>query len=124
MKASRIDDIGFICLWIEYINGSRQGEKVMSLLESTERLVTPATCLTEIKRKCIREKKPWKTDIQFIQAHSRVEPVTKEIALKAGEIKELRFADVRVYAAALKLDATVVTGNPHFKDLAGVEFLE
>ncbi len=86
-------------------------------------MATPATCLAELKRKRIKTKRPWKTEIAFIQIHSQIAEVNKEVALLAGEIQELHFADALVYATALALNGTVITGDPHFKDLPHVQYI-
>ena len=110
--------------WFEYFDGTKAGARVNDLLNSAETIATPATCLTEVKRKLIREGDDWEKEVAFIQEHSRVLPLTVEIALRAGDLKSLHFADSLVYATAQEHGAVLVTGDPHFKGHKGVEFFK
>ena len=109
--------------WFEYFAGSARGKKADDILRSKETLATPASCVAEIKRKRIREKMDWRSEISFIKTQSAVLPLTEQIALRAGEISELHFADALVYATALEHNATLVTGDAHFKNLPNVEMI-
>lgn len=109
--------------WFEYFSGSAAGKKVQKILESSERVCTPVICLTEIKRKRNREGKSWQKELAFIEARGRLLPVTKEIALSAGDILEVHFADALIYATVLEHKAVLVTGDRHFKGLPYVDYL-
>ncbi|MBI2445860.1 type II toxin-antitoxin system VapC family toxin [Candidatus Micrarchaeota archaeon] len=110
--------------WIEYFNGSAAGQHVQQWLLSKKPVATPATCLTEIKRKRIREGRPWQKEMKAISLLSQVIPLTEAIALRAGDVSEVHFADALVYATALHLGGTLLTGDGHFKGLPHVEFLQ
>lgn len=110
--------------WFEYFAGSSAGMRVSQLLSSRRELATPASCLSELKRKRIRQGRSWQSEIEFIRSKSRVVPLSEVIALRAGDVLELHFADALVYATALELGGTLLTGDPHFKGLPQVEFLE
>lgn len=109
--------------WIEYFAGTHIGKQVAEILEREELVATPATCITEIKRRFKRAKQPWQQHLKFIEAKSRIIPLTKEMAEKAGDVDALHFADALIYATALELGATVVTGDPHFKGLPHVQYI-
>lgn len=110
--------------WFEYFAGTRKGGVVDEILRSDEDIATPASCLAEIKRKRKREGGRFEQQLRFIRAHSQVLPLTAEIALRAGDIDELHFADALIYATALEHSATVVTGDVHFKGLPRVLLLK
>lgn len=110
--------------WFEYLDGSKAGARVNDILVGSDTVATPATCVAEIKRKLIREGREWEKEIGFIQENSRVLPLTVEIALRAGDIKSLHFADSLVYATAQEHNAVLVTGDPHFRGHKGVELIK
>jgi len=109
--------------WFEYFAGSARGKSVDDALRSEETIATPASCLAEIKRKRRREGKPWQGEITFMKSWSVIVPLTEEIALRAGGISELHFADALVYATALENNAVLITGDSHFKNLPKVEMI-
>lgn len=110
--------------WFEYFAGSLAGSRVGRLLQTRGLIYTSSSCLAEFKRKQIREGQSWKDEVAFIVSKSQVVPLSESIALRAGEHLEVHFADALVYATALELGATLVTGDPHFRGLPSVEFLE
>ena len=65
--------------------------------------------------------------VQTIRSRSRIVPVDLPVARTAGrvrrEMKEVGIADAIIYATALKNNAKVVTGEPHFRKLPEVIFL-
>lgn len=109
--------------WFEYFAGSKRGAFVEACLKSGEPIGTPASCIAEIKRKRFREGKQFAQELAFIKANSSVLPLTEEIALRAGEIKELHFADALVYATAVEHAAIVITGDPHFRAMSNVQLI-
>lgn len=114
-------------VWIEYFRG--ENETARSIIdENDEKLLTSAITLTEVIRKyngyaakSIEEK------IRFIDTVSTIVPVTKEIAQDAGCIRNSEFAggtaDAIILATARKFEATVVTGDQHFKDLNDTKYI-
>ena len=109
--------------WFEYFAGSKAGERVRAILESGETTGTPASGIAEIKRKRKREGKSYDRELHFISSRSEIIPLTLKIALRAGDIDTLHFADALAYATALEHGATLVTGDPHFKGLPNIELL-
>jgi len=112
--------------WFEYFFGTGRGEKVWEFVESEEMLVTPAIALFEIKNKLVREGRDYKKQVQFVMERSLVEPLTAEIALKAVDVKKekrLKTSDAFIYATALAKKCRLLTGDQHFKNVEGVEFI-
>lgn len=112
--------------WIEYFSGSKKGERVKAIVDSSEAITTPSFCLLEIKTKYDREKKPCGKEIDFVCFRSKIADLTKEIALRAAEEKTARglhAADAIVYATAVLAKSKLFTGDPHLRGLEHVEFL-
>lgn len=113
--------------WIEYFRGTN--ETARSIIEdSEEKLLTSTITLTEIIRKY--NKYPPKSideKIQYIDEISNVIPVTKDIALAAGHLRNSTFqggtADAIILATARKFQAIVVTGDQHFRDLEDARYI-
>jgi predicted nucleic acid-binding protein len=113
--------------WIEYFSGSKLGRQVKPYVDSTGTIFTPAIGLMEIKTKYQRERKKWKSRIDFITERSLVIDIDTEIALLAADIKlkyKLHSIDALIYASALKHKSTLVTKEHHFQDLKDVIILE
>ena len=111
--------------WIEYFKGTKPGSLVRSYIEG-DRAATSALTFAELREKYLREK--WKSfpeDSQFIAARTTVVPLSRSIALLAGELNHLRkravrdwgMADSVIPATARSESAKVVTGDAHFKGL-------
>jgi predicted nucleic acid-binding protein len=65
--------------------------------------------------------------VSAIRSRSRLVPLDLDIARTAGSVrrsmKEGGIADAIIYATALRNNAKVVTGDPHFRRLAEVIFV-
>ncbi len=109
--------------WFEYFFGTPKGKRIEALLERSEELGTPATVLTEIMRKLRREKKKYEHHISFIVTKSKILPVSKEVAIRAGLIDKLHFSDALILATAQQEGATLITGDLDFKGQKDVEML-
>lgn len=108
--------------WFEYLFGREKGKRIDELIR-TEEIGTAAVSLTEIIRKLKREGKSYFKEIEFITLTSKILPVTKEVAMRAGEIRELHFSDALILATSLENNSTLVTGDEDFRNISGVEML-
>jgi len=90
---------------------------------------TAASSLAEVVRVLVRrklDKKDVLRAVQFVRDKSIVLPLESENAVAAGFLAEefgLHFSDALIYSFAGK-NRRLVTGDPHFKKLANVEFIE
>ena len=120
--------------WIEYFTGSELGEKVKSLIESSEEKLTPTICLAEVYAKTLKvesqeiaeKQKAFikeKSALVFLDEAIAVESARQNVLLKK-EIDGWGLADSIVYATAIIKKAEVVTGDEHFKKLKNVLFLK
>jgi predicted nucleic acid-binding protein len=89
--------------------------------------------LAELSDKYFREGcKSWDQDLRFILAKSDLAELTKDIAINSGRTKNLirktspdfGLADAIIYETAKQFNASMVTGDRHFKNLENVIFLE
>ena len=120
--------------WIEYFTGSELGEKVKSLIESSEEKLTPTICLAEVYAKTLKvenqelaeKQKAFikeKSALVFLDEPIAVESARQNVRLKK-EIDGWGLADSIVYATATIKKAEVVTGDDHFKKLKNVLFIK
>ena len=111
--------------WIEYFNGTSAGEKVQGLLENLL-VMTPAIVVAELAEKHRRLNREFGPKYDFVKARSSIVPVEEELARTAGEINFERkrrvkgwgMADSIVLATGRRSGSKIVTGDPHFRDLA------
>ncbi|MBS3141979.1 PIN domain-containing protein [Candidatus Woesearchaeota archaeon] len=125
-----------ICLmdshaWIEYLDGSAKGKTVQQLLLRKEKLVTMECCLAELKGFCLRHEIDVDSFLGIVRVNSVVLPVLEEHWLAAAEIKvrmrkkqpSFGLIDALLIAKQNQLNCKIVTGDPHFKGLKNVVFL-
>ena len=113
--------------WIEFLIGSKAGEKVKSVLEKeTNEVYTCAVTIAEVVGKIDREGKEFETAYNILLSNSQVVNTDEEISKEAGLLhcemrktkRDFGLADAYVLAVARAANAKILTGDPHFK---GVE---
>ena len=117
--------------WVEYLDGSFKGERVEALLEEATDTYTPTPVVAEVTSKTIRSGKDPAVAFQVLRSWSILLPLDVETARAAGglhatyrkRVPDFAMTDAVVLAVARKLEARVVTGDPHFRGMRGVEFL-
>jgi len=111
--------------WFEYFAATKRGERARQILETSDEVCTASLSLLELKAKYLREGKPFEDRLEFICKRSRVVDLSKEIALAAAEHKQkgLHTSDAIIYATSQAVRSTLLTGDKHFRGLAGVEML-
>ena len=110
--------------WVEYFVGSQKGEKVRSFIESGNSF-TPTVVVAELSAKYSSEGKDFSNKLNFIKFNSRIEVLDEGAAELAGRLrteqrkkkKDFGIIDSIIYATALTLKASLVTGDPHFDDI-------
>ena len=110
--------------WIEYFLGSERGKKVKEILESNENeIFSSIITLAEVVSVTKRENRDAEEKYRDILNLSKVYFISTELAKEAGifhaeikkKIKDFGLADTFVLLTARKLNAKIVTGDPHFK---------
>ena len=111
--------------WVEYFRGSEAGKKVKEFIEGGK-AATPTITVAELREKYTREDWPYfDEDLLFITTSTAIVNLTKDIAVKAGEVNAVMKAKVKGWgmadsitlATAQVAKAKVVTGDKHFKGL-------
>jgi len=129
---ARFDRVLDSFAWVEYFRGSPAGRSVAEELEA-DLVGTPLIVVAELRDKYLRERLPdWRKDLAFVKARSELLPEDEAIAVRAGETKnrmraegrkDFGLVDAIIYETARAQGATLVTGDPHFRDVEGVRFL-
>jgi predicted nucleic acid-binding protein len=118
--------------WIEYFRGSKAGEKAKEFIEGGK-AATTTIAIAELREKYAREGWPYfDEDLLFITSSTAIVNLTKNIAVKAGEmnaamkvkVKGWGMADSITLATAQIAKAKVVTGDKHFKGLKQAILIE
>ena len=111
--------------WVDYFRGSKAGEKAREYIEGG-RALTPTIVLAELSDKYAREMQDIGEDLFFIKFKSEILALDEGTAQEAGrlnvsmkkEVDGWGMADSIILATARKNNATVVTGDEHFRKLA------
>lgn len=119
--------------WVEIFIGSKKGDKAREKLTETDETYTPDVVMAEIARKYLREAVEEQTVLErlkTIEETSDIAPVDKNVAFESAKcykellekaktegIKAPSLFDAIVLATARLLNAKVVTGDEHFKNL-------
>lgn len=112
--------------WIEYFRGSEYGAKVNDVLEdSTTEVYTCAITVAEVISKTARDGRDADAAYDMLLSNSQVIKIDEEFSKDAGlshfkmrqTRKDFGIADAFVLAAANRLEAKIITGDPHFKGL-------
>lgn len=117
--------------WIEFFTGSQKGQRVQEILHNT----TPKTSVlsvAEVGNWCMKNNKHPEFYLSAIRKASEIMLVDVEDAQRAGiTLKKIRtlapgmgMVDAVIYAQAVHADVRLVSGDPHFRNLPNVEFIE
>jgi predicted nucleic acid-binding protein len=112
--------------WIEYFEGSTKGDKVKEIIiDPRNEIFTHCVSAAEIISKAKRTGKDIDSVWTAMSVNSNIiEPTiedTKKVgvthALTKSKYRNFSLADAFVLATARKMNATVVTGDPDFKNI-------
>ena len=110
--------------WIEYFKGSEIGKKVNRILESKENeIFTSIITIAELASILKRKNEDVELCCKIVKDSSELFFINAEIAKEAGilhaetrkKIKDFGMVDSIILLTAHKLNAKIVTGDPHFK---------
>ncbi|NJD52229.1 MAG: type II toxin-antitoxin system VapC family toxin [Candidatus Methanoperedens sp.] len=120
--------------WIEYFKGTLAGEKVKELLEnSQDKIIVSTVNIAEVYNSFLRDysypdnNRYAKASRNAIKQRSYICEVDEKIAVDSAKImheKKWGLGDSIIYATAKREEAKVMTGDPHFRGLSDVIFLE
>lgn len=110
--------------WIEYFVGSGRGNEVKKILESNKNdIFTSIITIAEVVSVTKRENRDAEEKYNDIINLSKIYFISLEFAKEAGilhaelrkKIKDFGLADAFILLTARKLNAKILTGDPHFK---------
>ena len=117
--------------WIEYLEGSKLGEKVREIMVGKDDLFSLSLTISEVISKVKR--KNGNTDLAYkaITSNSKILNISPEIAKQAGlfhaemrkKIENFGLVDSLLLALARELKAKILTGNHHFKNFKEAIFI-
>jgi predicted nucleic acid-binding protein len=109
--------------WVEYLIGSKAGEKVRAVLEEeTTEVYTGAVTVAEVVSKTAREGRDFEAAYDIVLSNSQVVNIDEEVSREAGVLhsemrrtkKDFGLADAYVLAIARRIKSKVLTGGLHF----------
>ncbi|HDN68218.1 MAG TPA: type II toxin-antitoxin system VapC family toxin [Methanomicrobia archaeon] len=115
--------------WVELLIGSERGRRVKGYFDNASyELITLTTTISELKEYALKNEKDFDEISPLIRGRSEIREIDEEIGIKAGEVNYERkkvvkgwgMMDSYVLAASLVLDAVILTGDRHFRDVEGV----
>ena len=118
--------------WIEYLIGSKSGEKVKAALEGNDsEIFTCAVTVAEVVSKTVREGGDFEAAYDILLSNSQVVDVDEELSKEAGllhsEMRRARrdfgLADAYVLAVAKRMKSKILTGDAHFEGVKGAVLL-
>lgn len=110
--------------WIEYLIGSKAGEKVKSVLEEeNNEIYTCAVTVAEVISKTTREGRNFETAYDILISNSQIINIDEENSKEAGMLhsemrktkRDFGLADAYVLAIARRINSKVLTGDVHFR---------
>lgn len=117
--------------WIEYFEGSREGGRVKSVLESgSHELYTPSIVLAELSDAAFRGRvrADLKELMRFVALNTRIVDIDEGIASESGRLKnalrkrhaDAGLTDAIVLASARAAGSQLLTGDSHLTSEEGV----
>lgn len=112
--------------WLEYFADAPGAKHFASVIETVDRLVVPAVCLTEVFKVVLRQRGE-NDALQAVALMQQGSVVDLDAALalaagKAGVEHKLPLADSIVFATAQLVSGVVWTQDDDFKGLPNVEY--
>ena len=110
--------------WIEYLEGSYQGEKVHEILSGSDEIFVLTLIIGEVVSKVKRKGMDAELAFNAISKNSKIFEISADIARDAGllhaerrkKVKDFGLMDALILIAARKLKANILTSDSHFKD--------
>ncbi|MGQ0797904.1 MAG: PIN domain-containing protein [Methanobacteriota archaeon] len=117
--------------WIEYLDGTDRGARVARILEGRLERYTPTPVVAEVTSKALRTGRDAGVAWAAMKTLSIVLPLDAEAARSTGalhatyrkRISDFSLTDAVLLAFARRLDARILTGDPHFQGMRGIDFI-
>ena len=109
--------------WIEYLEGTKKGEKIRNILKGDNDAVLLAINLAEIISKAKRMKYDTEQVYESLINNAQIFEITPKIAKEAGllhaqmkeKIEDFGLVDAIIVSAARSISAKIVTEDRHFR---------
>ncbi|HLD75559.1 MAG TPA: PIN domain-containing protein [Candidatus Norongarragalinales archaeon] len=117
--------------WVDVLTGNPRALQIEKLVGERS-LSTAAPTLSELTSWSLKNQLNLEKILEKVIEESSILPFSESIAKLAGRIhfdcrktiKGFGMVDAMIYGTALENNLTLVTGDPHFKDLPNVLFIE
>ena len=114
--------------WIEYFAGEENASFFETPINDTGNLLVPVICLYEIFKRVLRELGEERAlDAVGLMSFGKIVELDRQLAINAAQIShelKLAMADSMILVTARAYQATLWTQDEHFKDVAGVKYIE
>jgi predicted nucleic acid-binding protein len=117
--------------WVEYLDGTKRGEKLKNLIEAGAEVYTSAVTLAEVVSKAARTERDHEKAYAVMRGNSTIVEADERLSYETGilhaemrrTVKDFGLSDAYVLATSRRLGARVLTGDPHFKDIKDATIL-
>ncbi|MBS3092115.1 PIN domain-containing protein [Candidatus Pacearchaeota archaeon] len=115
--------------WINYFEGNPAGEKIKEIIENqSNEIITNILCLSELSsfmtKKGFDAEKPYNAIIALSKIYTFDAEFSKEVGILHAnirkKIKDFGLVDAFVLLTSRKINAKILTGDPHFKGFSNV----
>jgi predicted nucleic acid-binding protein len=118
--------------WVEYLDGTKRGEKLKNLIEAGVEVYTSAVTLAEVVSKAARSERDHEKAYAVMRGNSTIVEADEQLSYETGIlhadmrriVKDFGFSDAYILATSRMLGARILTSAPHFKDLKDAIMLQ
>lgn len=114
--------------WLEYFADGENVDFFAPAIEDSDQLLVPVICIYEVFKKILQAEGLAMAEFRTADLmQGRLVDLTASLAMSAAVLSaelKLPMADSFILAAAREHQATLWTQDEHFKDLAGVKYIE
>ncbi len=117
--------------WIEYLLGTKQGNKVKKIIDKNNPIITLEPNIAEVYNWCLKHDKHFEEILPIITSISEIHQINLHhwlIAIKLRlekrkSMKDFGLIDALLLAKQTENKGTIVTGDKHFRNTKNVIFL-
>jgi len=114
--------------WLEYFNEGENANFFAPAIEDTKNLVVPVICIYEVFKRILQSQGADIAEIRIADLHKgKIVDLTAPLALSAATLSaelKLPMADSLILATARANNSALWTQDEHFRDIAGVKYIE
>ena len=117
--------------WIEYLNGSKAGEKVNQILREENKIYVISLIISEVISKVRRKGDNVDLAYDCLIKNSKIFEITPKISKRIGilhaetrnKVPNFSLADASIVCSAEAINAKIITKDMHFKSFKEVIFI-